>query len=53
MLLSSSVATANWLQPAGMATHCANEWVGVLPSSPDFPALAPALMVAGFLRYRT
>ena len=25
-----------------MATHCANEWVGVLPSSPDFPALAPS-----------
>ena len=42
VLLSSSVATANWLQPAGMATHCANEWVGVLPSSPDFPALAPS-----------
>jgi hypothetical protein len=25
-----------------MATHCASEWVGVLPSSPDFPALAPS-----------
>ncbi len=46
VLLSSSVATANWLQPASMATHCAGEWVGSRQGSPDVQVSAPTLFAS-------
>ena len=33
---TASVATANWLQPTGMATHCASGLMGAGQGSPDF-----------------
>ena len=48
LLRTASVATANWLQPAGMATHCAGEQMcvgqGHGSRSPDFSTCVPKLL---------
>jgi len=46
VLLTGSVATANWLQPAGMATHCASELASAGQGSPDFLAGVPTLFAS-------
>ena len=42
----ASVATANWLQPAGMATHYASELMSAGQGSQDFPVGLPTLFAS-------
>jgi len=46
VLLTGSVATANWLQPAGMATHCANVLISAVSGNPDSLADGPTLFTS-------